>query len=54
VHFEGLGFAITEGLTSEPVAPIININSYLYGSMSGGTILTIPGRNFGFAMNESS
>jgi hypothetical protein len=54
VHFEGIGFAITDGLTATSIQPEILIPSMLNGSPAGGTILTIPGRNFGFAMNETS
>ncbi|MDP6583794.1 MAG: hypothetical protein QF535_03995 [Anaerolineales bacterium] len=47
VHFAGLGFALTDSLTSTPIEPMIDFDTMIYGSPHGGTLLSIPGRNFG-------
>ena len=53
VHFAGIGFAIYDGsLTDETVTPTIDLSSALDGSLSGGSLLTIPGTKFGFSLDR--
>jgi len=53
IHFEGTGYAIVDpavtATTLEPVLTVGNIN----GSPSGGTLITLPGSNFGFNLQDS-
>ena len=53
VHFAGIGFAIYDGgLTDETVTPTIDLSTTLEGSLSGGSLLTIPGTKFGFSLDR--
>ena len=49
VHFAGLGFAMNnnDGLTNTEIEPTLNIDSNIESCLSGGTLITIKGNNFG-------
>jgi hypothetical protein len=54
VHFWGIGFANMEQIIEIYIQPEIHLPEALNGSPEGGTILTIPGRNFGFAIEDTA
>ena len=54
VHFAGIGYAITSALTATTINPTLNILTNIPSSKNGGTLITIPGNNFGKSLTDSS
>jgi len=53
IHFAGVGYALRDGsLTATSLVPVVSLGD-VTGAPSGGTILTIPGYNFGFSLTDS-
>ena len=66
VHFQSVGFAVNDpGILPTEVLPILTMvmnrdgspagdgTPQITASESGGTLITIPGENFGFGMNNT-
>ena len=47
VHFAGIGFALTSSITATTINAEINIIDTIFGSLNGGTLINIMGKNFG-------